>query len=134
MNHTEQIPYDGNEIYELKEEYLERSVKALLGKDEIPVSEIGGRFVSIEVPANTPIGNILHISYKTPDKMVRKFDTDRLRALEELVLQQQEAIKELQEAVRHRMSVRTFTTWAKAVEASLGVQLIEQSFQTPYPE
>lgn len=132
--HKENIPYDGNEIYELKEEYLEDSVKVLYGNNkEIGVTEVGGRFISLSIPDDIELGDTLKVSYKTPQKVIRKFDTDRLRALEEIVLTQQKAIEELQKALNHRMSIRTFTTWARTVEEKLGVNIIEQSFQTPYP-
>lgn len=135
--HKELISFDGNEIYELKEEYIENSVKVVLVKDtdliDVNTTEVGGRFISIEIPPEAVLGDTLSITYKTLHKTAKRFETDRLKALEEKVLKQEELIQELEKALRHRLSIRTFTTWAKSIEKELGVTLIQQSFQTPYP-
>lgn len=137
--HKELISYDGNEIYELKEEYIESSVKVSLKQTgsravKLTVSEIGGRFISLDIPDTTEIGDILEVTYKVKEKIIRKFDTDRLSALEKKVLEQEKLILELQKAVRNRISVRTFTSWLKALEQKLGVDIIDQAFQSPYPK
>ena len=127
---------DGSEIIELKEEYLGESVKAfLLNKDntltQIPVKEIGNKYISL---TNTiEAGKTFEVRYNTVSEN-DKFDLyKRIQQLETKIEKQDKVLEEVLTALRHRVDLGTFNTWTKSIEDKIGVELISQSFQTPYP-
>ena len=127
---------DGSEIIELKEEYLGGSVKAfLINKDntltQIPVTEIGNKYISLTNIIEA--GKEFEVRYNTVSEN-DKFDLyKRIQQLETKIEKQDKILKEVLTALRHRVDLGTFNTWTKSIEDKIGVELISQSFQTPYP-
>lgn len=124
----EVIIYDGSEVYELKHEYLKGSVITSQGE----VQEIGSRFISVTNIA-IPEGETFEVGYKVEQETRRRFEADRLTAVEKRLDALEKENEELKKALRNRLDVGTFNAWMKALEHQLGVEIIKQSFHTVYP-
>lgn len=127
---------DGSEIIELKEEYLGESVKVfLINQDntltQVPAVEIGNKYISLSDTIEA--GKKFEVRYNTISEN-DKFDlSKRIQQLETKIERQDKVLKEVLTALRHRVDLGTFNTWTKSIEDKIGVELISQSFQTPYP-
>lgn len=132
------IAYDGNEIYELKDEYLEGSVQVSLKREgerslKITPSEIGSRFISLDIPEDTPFNSVLEVTYKVKQPVLKRFDLDRLNEAERKIAALEAVVSEQQKALRNRLSIKTFNTWMRMIEQKLGVEIIPNTAQHPYP-
>lgn len=127
---------DGSEIIELKEEYLGESVKVfLINQDntltQVPAVEIGNKYISLSDTIEA--GKKFEVRYNTISEN-DKFDlSKRIQQLETKIERQDKVLKEVLTALRHRVDLGTFNTWTKSIEDKIGIELISQSFQTPYP-
>lgn len=135
---NEQITFDGNEIIDLSNVYLPKTVKVQKegtkkgSKVDVEFQEIGESYVSLDSTKLT-LGDILYIEYKIKDKEPVYSHTARIQALEEKVALQEKMIKDLFKAVHNRLDIPTFNTWVRSVENKIGLDLIKNQFHSPYP-
>ena len=129
----ENITFTGDTIIELQKEFISGTLTcSFLNntiKKNIIVTEIGGKYISLEVDPDTiPLNSILNISYKIKDDSTRLTEGQRLAAIEKRLEDQEKVLKEVLAALKYRVDTQTFTTWLKALEKQLGVDIINQQF------
>lgn len=129
----ENITFTGDTIIELQKEFISGTLTcSFLNntiKKNISITEIGGKYISLEVdPDSIPLNSILNISYKIKDDSTRLTEGQKLAAIEKRLEDQEKVLKEVLAALKYRVDTQTFTTWLKALEKQLGVDIINQQF------
>lgn len=116
-----------NTIIELKESYIEGSVKAKVENGaDIEIQEIGQKYIRlVDTPA---IGDKILITYNI--SVITESDNnvlDRLNELEKKVADQTKLINTLVLAMNNRVDKHTFNVWLKAVENRFGKPILEDN-------
>lgn len=116
-----------NTIIELKESYIEGSVKAKVENGaDIEIQEIGQKYIRlVDTPA---IGDKILITYNI--SVITESDNNvlnRLNELEKKVADQTKLINTLVLAMNNRVDKHTFNVWLKAVENRFGKPILEDN-------
>lgn len=135
---TEQFTYNGEEIFQVKEDFVPGSLICyyiMNGlKTTLTVTELGENYINISTP-NVVIPNRAPISmtYRVETDKSKFSTLERLKMLEEENIEQRKQLIVLAEALKYRLDIKTFKTYLKSLEKKLGVDVIDQSFSSPYP-
>lgn len=122
-----------NIVLELQEDYILESIKVWVCDDqwnkvrELDIIELGSKY--IQLTENLILNTKLIIIYNI---RTLEFDPDtnillKLKALEDLVLRQEYAIKQLTKALDNRVSTHTFRVWINAIEKSYGKPILQDN-------
>lgn len=116
-----------NTIIELKESYIDGSVKAKVENGvDIEIQEIGQKYIRL---VDTPtLGDKILITYDI--SVITESDNnvlDRLNELEKKVADQTVLINTLVQAMNNRVDKHTFNVWLKAVENRFGKPILENN-------
>ncbi len=122
-----------NIVLELQEDYILESIKVWVCDDqwnkvrELDIVELGSKY--IQLTENLILNTKLIIVYNI---RTLEFDPDtnvllKLKALEDLVLRQEYAIKQLTKALDNRVSTHTFRLWINAIEKSYGKPILQDN-------
>lgn len=135
---TEQFTYNGEEIFQVKEDFVPGSLICYFImnglKTNLSVTELGENYINIStpnviIPDRAPISLTYRVETDTS-----KFSTlERLKMLEKENLEQRKQLATLAEALKYRVDIQTFKTYLKSLEKKIGVDLIDQTFSNPYP-
>lgn len=131
----ETIYYDGSEIYELAEEYIPKSVKAKSETGDVEIEEVGGTYISIkENPGLQPGSSVVTVYYTPKRSLPEKRSINKSQKdLEERIVALEKELAIVKKALDNRVDLNTFSTWLKSLETELGVDVIKNIFQKPYP-
>lgn len=131
----EEFIYNGSEILELKEPYINDTVKGYIedNSNKLPIilEEIGDRYINISSPMVE--GTKIIIQYNIESISSKNDSLKRIKDLEDRLEKNERVVKEILKALKYRVDLGTFNTWVKSIEGKLGIELVSQSFQTPYP-
>lgn len=121
-----------NTVFQLPNEYIKDSVQVAVVTEatsaSVPaqVDELGGTFFSLESAPG--VGTFLRVTYNietivvTPSPaapVLTQFEQKNVNQLLEIVQQQSQIIKAMDQALKERISRKEFDKWASAMEAKL---------------
>lgn len=135
---TEQFTYNGEDILQLKQDFIENTLSCYFlingMKTALVPESLGDRFININTTGITiPLRVSISITYRI-EKDISKYSIgERLKILERKVETQEQELKVLREALKHRVDITVFKTYLRSLEKKLNVDLIDNQFPLPYP-